>query len=604
MREVSVPAVTADPITENICSLITRNEEQYPDRVMFTAGDSSTVSRDVTAAQFAREVRATAKGLIARGLEHGQRIGVLAANCYQWSLLDCACWAVGIAPVPIYETSSPEQINWIVSDSGCAAVAVGTPELGERVTSSLSQPIRTWLLNAELMSELAAEGQSVADEQLGERMAAVRPADIATIVYTSGTTGRPRGCVLTHSNFVFEVRNVAALMGPLMSAADASTVLFLPLAHIYARFAEVLCLECRTRIVHCASVRDLPAKMIAYKPTFIVAVPRVFEKIYNGASQKAHDSGRGKIFDIAAEVAIAYARARAEGGGPSFWLRVQHTVFDKLVYGKVRAALGGRTRYAISGGASLSERLGYFYAGIGLLVIEGYGLTETTGVIVFNPPARPKVGTVGLPMPGSAVRIADDGEIWLRGGNVMPGYFNNPAATAEALDAEGWFHTGDVGALDADGYLRITGRKKEIIITAGGKNVAPVLLEDRVQSNRMISHCIVVGEARPFVGALVTLDPEALEQWAKAKKKPASDVASLRDDPDLVAEIQKTVDFANRAVSQAESIRAWRILERELSEETGHITQSQKLKRAVIVADFADDISALYSRRRAQPPTP
>lgn len=601
MREVSVPAVTADPITENICSLITRNEEQYPDRVMFTV-DSSTVSRDVTAAQFANEVRATAKGLIARGLEHGQRIGVLAANCYEWSLLDCACWAVGIAPVPIYETSSPEQINWIVSDSGCVAVAVGTPELGERVTSSLSQPTQTWLLNEELMSELAAEGQSVADEQLGERMAAVRPEDIATIVYTSGTTGRPRGCVLTHSNFVFEVRNVAALMGPLMSAEDASTVLFLPLAHIYGRFAEVLCLECRTRVVHCANVRDLPAKMIANKPTFIVAVPRVFEKIYNGASQKAHDSGRGKIFDIAAEVAIAYARA--EGGGPSAWLRVQHTVFDKLVYGKVRAALGGRTRYAISGGASLSERLGYFYAGIGLLVIEGYGLTETTGVIVFNPPARPKVGTVGLPMPGSAVRIADDGEIWLRGGNVMPGYFNNSAATAEAIDAEGWFHTGDVGALDADGYLRITGRKKEIIITAGGKNVAPVLLEDRVQSNRLISHCIVVGEARPFVGALVTLDPEALQQWAKAKKKTAGDVASLRDDPDLVAEIQKTVDFANCAVSQAEAIRAWRILERELSEETGHITQSQKLKRAVITADFADDISALYSRRRAQPPTP
>ncbi len=594
MREVSVPAVTDDPITDNIASLITRNERLYADRVMFTE-DLPAGSRDVTAAQFASEVRATAKGLIARGLEHRQRIGVLAANSYQWSLLDCACWAIGVAAVPIYETSSPEQINWIVTDSGCAAVAVGTTELGERVAGSLAEPIRTWLLGAQLLRELTAEGESISDEQLRQRMAGVAPDDVATIVYTSGTTGRPRGCVLTHSNFIFEVRNVADVMGPLLSQEDASTVLFLPLAHIYARFAEVLCLECRTRVVHCANVRDLPAKMVAHRPTFIVAVPRVFEKIFNAASQKAHEARTGKIFDAATDVAIAYAEARATGH-VSVWLRLQHAVFDRLVYNKVRAALGGRVRYAISGGASLSERLGYFYAGIGLLVIEGYGLTETTGVIVFNPPARPKVGTVGLPMPGAAVRIADDGEIWLRGGNVMAGYFNNPAATAEAIDADGWFHTGDIGAFDDDDYLRITGRKKEIIITAGGKNVSPVVLEDRVTTNRLISHCIVVGEARPFVAALITLDPEALAHWARTRKKPGADVASLREDAELAAEIQSAVDFANRAVSQAESIRAWRILDRELSEATGHITQSQKLKRTVIMTDFADDVAALYSR--------
>lgn len=597
MREVSVPAVTEFPITDNIAKIITDNEVQYPDRVAFTE-DTATGSRDVTTAQFAHEVRATAKGLMARGIAHGQRIGVLAANSYQWSLLDCACWAVGAAPVPIYETSSPEQINWIVSDSGCVAVAIGTAALGERVASALDRPITTWLLDSQLMRDLAAEGRAVTDEQLAQRMASVTPDDIATIVYTSGTTGRPRGCVLTHSNFVFEVRNVADLMGPLLSQADASTVLFLPLAHIFGRFAQVLCLQCRTRVVHCADVRDLPAKMAAHHPTFVVAVPRVFEKIYNGANQKAHEAGRGKIFDLAAEVAISYGKARSTGA-PSFWLRIQHAVFDRLIYSKIRASLGGQTRYAISGGASLSERLGYFFAGIGLLVIEGYGLTETSGVIVFNPPARPKVGTVGLPMAGAAVRIADDGEIWLRGGNVMKGYFNNPAATAEALDAQGWFHSGDMGTLDDDGYLRITGRKKEIIITAGGKNVAPVLLEDRVKANRLISYCIVVGEARPFVAALITLDPEALAQWASSRKKARSDVTALRDDPDLVAEIQEAVDFANRAVSQAESIRAWRILDRELSEETGHITQTQKLKRAVIAADFADEINALYARRSA-----
>lgn len=595
MQELEVPPVVTLPITDSLADIAPRNARQWPDRVMYTRNLASGPV-DVTAAAFNEDVRATAKGLIAREISAGDRVGVLAANSYEWTTLDFALWTVGACAVPIYESSSAEQIDWIVTDAGVGAVAVGSPALADKVRSAVTgecPPI--WEIDDQFLPALQSEGRGVSDVDLQSRIDASSPQDTATIIYTSGTTGRPKGCELTHANFLFEVRTLVASTAPLMAEPGACTVLFLPLAHIFGRAAQVWCADGGLRVIHCANPKTLTVDMVTFSPTFIVAVPRVFEKIYNSAAQKAQDAGRGKIFDRAAAVAIDYSRAHYSGG-PSVFLRLQHAVFDRLVYAKLRAALGGRAKYAVSGGAGLGERLGHFFAGIGLLVMEGYGLTETTGPSAFNRPETPKIGTVGQAMAGTAVRIADDGEVWLRGPHVMRCYHNNPEATAEAIDSEGWFHTGDIGVLDSDGYLSITGRKKEIIITAGGKNVAPAVLEDRVQASRLVSYAMVVGEGRPFIGALITLDDEALTAWAVSKGK--SDLASdqLRADPELLAELQTSIDHANDAVSKAESIRRWSVLDRELSEEAGHVTSTQKLKRASIAADFSADIEALYTQ--------
>ncbi len=421
------------------------------------------------------------------------------------------------------------------------------------------------------------------------------PQDPATIVYTSGTTGRPKGCVITQENLMFIARTLVAGTRPVVTTPGARTVLFLPLAHVLGRGAQVYSAEGGMQVAHCPNVKLLAGDMLSFRPTYLVGVPRIFEKIFAGSQQKAYEGGKARIFDRATAVAIAYGQTRF-AGRPSLWLKAQHAVFDRLVYSKLRAAMGGELRYAITGGASLGARLGNFYAGIGLTVMEGYGLTETTASGTFNRAEAPQIGSVGQPMPGTAVRIADDGEIWLRGPYVMAGYHNNPDATAQVIDTDGWFQTGDLGALDAEGYLRITGRKKEIIVTAGGKNVAPAVLEDRMGANNLISQAMVVGEGRPFIGALVTLDPDALSAWASAHHKAGRTAAELHDDPDLRAEIQAAVDDANAAVSKAESIRAWRLIDAPFTEESGHMTPTLKLKRAVVTSDFAAEIEALYTR--------
>ena len=595
MRELDMPAAVTLPITDTLADIAPRNAAQWPDRVMYTRNLSSGPV-DVTAAAFNDDVRATAKGLMARGIKSGDRVGVLAANSYEWTTLDFALWTVGACAVPIYESSSSEQIDWIVTDAGVCAVAVGSPALADKVRSAVTgecPPI--WPVDDRLLPTLGSEGQQISDDELRSRTDEGTPQDTATIIYTSGTTGQPKGCELTHANFLFEVRTLVASTAPLMAEPGACTVLFLPLAHIFGRAAQVWCAEGGLRVIHCANPKTLTVDMVTFSPTFIVAVPRVFEKIYNASAQKAQVAGRGKIFDRAVDVAIAYSRAQYTGG-PSVLLRLQHAIFDRLVYAKLRAALGGRAKYAVSGGAGLGERLGHFFAGIGLLVMEGYGLTETTGPSAFNRPEAPRIGTVGQAMAGTAVRIADDGEVWLRGPHVMRGYHNNPEATTEAIDSDGWFHTGDIGVLDDDGYLSITGRKKDIIITAGGKNVAPAVLEDRVQSSRLVSYAMVVGEGRPFIGALVTLDEEALAAWVIANDKSELSAAEVRADPALQAEVQLAINHANDAVSKAESIRKWTILDGELSEEAGHVTSTQKLKRTVIATDFATEIEALYTQ--------
>ncbi len=591
-RKLEFPAEIPLPISETAGSIPARNAQRFPQRPLYAVRDGDGW-RDVSAAQFNEQVRAVAKGIVARGVAPGSPVAILSPTSYEWTVLDFALWSVGCFAVPVYDSSSVEQIEWILTDSSAVAVIVSTGEMAERVRSTgLATP--TWVIEDSLLETLSAEGVDVPDEELSARLATASPQDPATIVYTSGTTGRPKGCVITHENLLFVVRTLVATTQPVVNAPGARTVLFLPLAHVLGRGAQVYCAEGGMQVAHCPAPKQLPADMLSLQPTFLVGVPRIFEKIFNASQQKAHASGKGRIFERAAKVAIEFGK-QARAGKPSLRLRVEHALFDRLVYSKLRAAMGGNLRFAITGGASLGERLGFFYAGIGLTVMEGYGLTETTASGTFNRAENPRIGSVGQPMPGTGVRIDDDGEISLSGPHVMAGYHNNPAATAEVIDADGWFRTGDLGSLDMDGFLQITGRKKEIIVTAGGKNVAPAVLEDRMQAHNLIGPTMVVGEGQPFIGALITLDPDALSAWAAAMGKTGRTVGELRDDPDLREQIQKAVDDANAAVSKAESIRSWRLLDSTFTEESGHMTPTQKLKRDLVARDFEGDVSAIYN---------
>ena len=580
MREFSLPALAEIPATANLANAVFRRAAEQPQAVMLrrpdpdNATDPSGSWQDVTASQFSGEVVAVAKGLVAAGIEAGDRVALMSHTRYEWTLIDYAIWTAGAVTVPVYETSSAEQAEWILSDSGARACFVETAGFEDMIGSfrdrvpALSQ---MWRIDpGSALDALRAAGADVGDEVIAERAAAVKASDLATVIYTSGTTGRPKGCELTHENLLSDVRN--AFLGPLTIVAgieNPGTLLFLPLAHVFARIIEVGCIEGGIVLGHCGDLTALLPALASFRPTFILAVPRVFEKVYNSAEQKAVSEKKGAIFGRAAEVAIAYSRALdAPGGRPSFGLRAQHAGFDRLVYSKLRAALGGRAQYAVSGGAALSERLCHFFRGIGVTVLEGYGLTETAAAATVNRPDRNKIGTVGLPLPGVGIRVAEDGEILISGKNVFPGYWRNEAATKEAFAEDGWFCTGDIGELDEEGFLKITGRKKEMIVTSGGKNVAPAVLEDRLRSHALISQCMVVGDGKPFIAALITLDPEVLGPWQERHGKPAdATIASLRDDPDLVAAVQAAVDDANQAVSRAESIRKFRILDVDFTQE-------------------------------------
>ena len=602
MREFSLPALAEIPATANLANSVFRRAAEQPQAVLLRRPGPSGSSRgwtDVTASQFKAEVVAVAKGLVAAGIGVGDRVALMSHTRYEWTLIDYAIWTAGAVTVPVYETSSAEQAEWILSDSGARACFVETAGFEDMIggfRDRVPELSQVWRIDPGLDS-LRAAGADVGDEVITERAAAAKASDLATVIYTSGTTGRPKGCELTHENLLADVRN--AFHGPLAivtETVDASTLLFLPLAHVFARIIEVGCIEGGIVLGHCGDLTALLPALASFRPTFILAVPRVFEKVFNSAEQKAVSERKGAIFGRAAQVAIAYSRSLDEPGRPALGLRTQHALFDRLVYGKLRAALGGRTQYAASGGAALSERLGHFFRGVGVTVLEGYGLTETTGAATVNRPDRVKIGTVGMPMPGVAIRIAEDGEILIRGVNVFPGYWRNEAATKEVFTEDGWFRTGDIGELDEEGFLRITGRKKEMIVTAAGKNVAPAVLEDRLRSHGLVSQCMVVGDGKPFVAALITLDPEAFELWKERHGKPAdATIAALRDDPDLVAAVQNAVDDANQAVSRAESIRKFRILDVDFTQEAGQLSVKLGIRRSVLLKDFAADIDALYS---------
>lgn len=595
MREYSTPQTVSIPTGGSLTDDVVRNAAEAPEAVQFSRPDGAQGWTDVTCATFLSEVSDVAKGLMAAGIEAGDRVAVISRTRYEWTLLDYAIWFAGAATVPIYESSSQEQVEWILSDSGARAVVVEDDERRDRVEAvraALPELAHVWVIEDDAVAELGRLGDAITDEELESRRAGVGPTSLATLIYTSGTTGRPKGCMLTHDNFQHELCVAIEELEGLFDAAGASTLLFLPLAHVFARIIQVGCVKSRTRMGHSADIKNLLPQLGTFRPTFILAVPRVFEKVFNTASQRATADGKGKIFDRAAEAAIAYSRA-LDGGRVPLRVRAQHTLFSRLVYGRLRTALGGRCEFAVSGGAPLGERLGHFYRGIGVNVLEGYGLTETTAALTVNLPRAQKVGTVGRPLPGTAVRIADDGELLFRGGQVFSGYWENAEATAEALDADGWFHTGDVGEVDDEGFVRITGRKKEILVTAGGKNVAPAVLEDRVRASALVSQCLVVGDGQPFIGALVTIDEEAFPAWAEQHGK-SGRVSDLVDDEDLRAEIQAAVDDANKAVSRAEAIRKFTILPLDWTEEGGQVTPSLKLKRNVVLRENRAEIDALY----------
>lgn len=610
MREFTVPALVEVAATATLTDVVFDNAAKTPATVVLRKQDADNGWSDVTAEQFAGEVLALAKGLIAAGIGPSDRVALMSRTSYPWTVIDYAIWTIGAITVPVYETSSREQVEWILSDSGAVAAfaetAAHATTIGE-VRTSVPELLAVWRIG-DAITELAAAGAAVSDDQLAQRLAGRAADDLATIVYTSGTTGRPKGCELTHRNLLAGARN--AVRGALTEIFDipgSSTLLFLPLAHSFARIIEVGCLEAGAILMHWPDSSTVAKGLPETSPTFLLAVPRVFEKVYNSAQQQASASGvKSKIFAAATEAAIAYSRSRSGeagsgGSGPAkgqgVALRLRHAVFDRLVYGKLRAAVGGKVRYAVSGGAPLGDRLGHFFRGAGITVLEGYGLTETSAAAFVNRPSRNKIGTVGQPLPGVAVRIADDGEILVAGPIVFRGYWRNPAATAEVLDGDGWLHTGDIGALDDAGFLSVTGRKKELIVTAGGKNVAPAVLEDRLRAHPLVSQTMVVGDNRPFIACLVTLDAEALDHWKQQHGKPAeATTADLAADPDLIADIQAAVDEANKAVSRAESIRKFTILPNDFTEESGHLTPSLKVKRSVVAKDYAAEIEALYSR--------
>lgn len=601
MQEYSVPVMVESDPESNITDLVMRQARKSSNPALFSRKDEQGNFQAITATDFLEDVSKLAKGLIASGVAAGDRVGIMARTRYEWSLVDFAIWFAGAVSVPIYETSSASQVAWNLGDSEAVAVFVESGKHQDIVqkaaqTEGLQQLEHIWQLEGNGLDELRDAGAGVTDEDLEHRRASANLTDLATIIYTSGTTGRPKGCELTHGNFV-ELSDNASAAIPEVAYEGAQTIMFLPLAHVFARFISVMCVASGATVAHTPDIKNLLPDLQEFRPTFILAVPRVFEKVFNSSQLKAEDGGKGKIFAKAAETAIAYSKAEQDGS-LGFGLKLRHAVFDKLVYGKLRDALGGRVKHAVSGGAPMGERLGHFFHGIGLTVLEGYGLTETTAPLTVNTPSLIKIGTVGIPLPGNEVKIADDGEVLAKGVCVMRGYYKRPDLTEDAF-VDGWFVTGDLGELDDSGYLKITGRKKEIIVTAGGKNVIPGLLEDRIRADALISQCVVLGDQRPFISALITLDEEALPGWLERHSLPATTTLEQASQHEQVlAEVQSLIDAANETVSQAEQIKSFRIVPEDFTETSGHLTPSLKIKRAQVLKDYDGLISEIYTSPR------
>ncbi|MGF3055007.1 AMP-dependent synthetase/ligase [Microbacterium sp. YY-01] len=597
MVQFEVPAIVpADP-QANITDLLEDRLVKTPNLALFSVPEGEGW-RDISTKDFHAAVIALAKGFVSAGIEPGERIGFLARTTYEWTLIDFALLYAGAVMVPIYETSSPSQIQWILEDSGATAAIVESPEHFARideVRSDLPLIREVWQMHLGMIDTLVAQGRDVDDAEIDRRRQLAVGDDMATLIYTSGSTGRPKGCVMTHSNFVELSRNSAAALNEVVTTPGASTVLFITTAHVFARFISILNVHAGVRTGHQPDTKHLLPALGSFKPTFLLAVPRVFEKVYNSAEQKAEGGGKGKIFRAAADAAIEYSRLQEQGKKIPFGLRMKFALFDKLVYSKLREAMGGNVVYAISGSAPLGARLGHFFHSLGVVILEGYGLTETTAPATVNLADKSKIGTVGPALPGVGVRLADDGEIEIRGINIFKEYWNNKEATDEAFD-DGWFRTGDLGTFDDEGFLTITGRKKEIIVTAGGKNVSPAALEDPIRANPVVSQVVVVGDQKPFISALITLDPEMLPTWLANNGLPADmSLADAANNDAVRAEVQRAIDVANSRVSRAESIRKFYILPVEWTEDSGHLTPKLSIKRHEILKDFAAEIDSIYN---------
>ena len=594
MNEITIPALIPAPVAGNLTNLISERAHFEPERVIVSRplGDGWQA---VTAKEYEEEIKAVSKGLIAAGISVGDRVAIMAKTRYEWTVLDFAIWYAGAVPVPIYETSSAEQVEWILTDSSAVAIIVETPALAELVQPVLPATCKhVWNITYNALATLTHEGKYVSDSEITKRREQLKPETLATLIYTSGTTGKPKGVQLTHGNFLSECGNVVNGASDLFLKPGGSTLLFLPVAHVFGRMVQIGSITAGLHLAHCSDLTKLPTDLASFKPTFVLAVPRIFEKVYNGAEAKAQAAGKGKIFHKAAEVAIAYSKA-LDAKKISPLLKLQHGLFDKLVYVKIRTGLGGRVEAAISGGAPLGERLGHFYRGAGIRVLEGYGLTETTAGATLNLTKSHRVGSVGKPIPGTTIKIAEDGEVLIKGAIVMQGYWQNDAANKEVFTSDGYFKSGDLGKIDDEGYLSIVGRKKELIVTAGGKNVAPAVLEDRLRAHPLISQCMVVGDNKPFIAALITIDPDAIKPWAVANKKEGASIADLAKDPTLQSVIQTAVDETNKAVSRAESIRKFTILPVDFTIPGGQLTAKLSVKRHVVSQQFAREIDELFA---------
>ncbi len=600
MREYAAPPVPQPSPWSRLTDPVVAHADQHPDAAQFARrvpGPAGPDWEDVTASDFRTRVVEAARGLLAAGIEVGDRIALLARTRLEWTVLDYAVWWVGAVSVPVYATSSDSQIEGILRDSGCRFAFVETASYADRLAGMRATTpglARLWLIdeegagNRETLADLVAEGESVTPVELEERRTTVAREDVATLIYTSGTTGEPKGCVLTHANFLDESEATATELSDLFEAEDAATLLVLPLAHVFARIIQVGAVNRRVRLGHAPDPRRLLEDVATFHPTFVLGVPRVFENAFTQLSQTAAAEGRGRAFDKSVEVAIEHSRAQGRSGRV---LRTRHAFYDRVVYRRIREAFGGRCAFGISGGAPLGDRLSHFFRGAGMPILEGYGLTETTGASTVNTPDNHRVGTVGRPLPGTAARIDENGELLLRGPHVMRGYWRDEDIEP-VTDARGWLATGDLAEIDSEGFVRVMGRAREIIVTAGGKNVSPGHLEERIRSSSLVSQCLVVGDGRPYVAALVTLDPEAYDTWAERHGK--GPLRAHVSDSDLRAEIQRTVDRANATVSQAESIRRFEILAADWTEEAGTLTASRKLRRNVVVREFRREIKALY----------
>lgn len=597
MQSYDVPLLVKPVASDNVTDLLVQRAQLTPNHALFDRQKPDGTWFTISAAEFLADVSSLAKGLIASGIKPGQAIGIMSRTRYEWTLIDYAIWFAGAVSVPIYETSSPAQIEWILSNSDSVALFIETDALKERfeeVKVKLPNVSQVWVIDSPALGQLRKAGEAVGDGDLETARKNAQGKDLATIVYTSGTTGNPKGCELTHASFVDHCRNAAAEL-PEVANDKQNTVMFLPQAHILGRYVSALCLHAGIRVAHLPDPKQVASVLPIIKPTILVAVPRVFEKVYNGAELRAEAGGKGKIFRVAAETAIAYSRALDTKSGPSVGLKIKFKLFDKLVYSKLRAAMGGRIQYAISGGAPLGERLGHFFRAIGLVVLEGYGLTETAAAAVIGRVKWQKIGKVGRALPGTGIKIAEDGEIWLRGLNIMRGYWRNEAATRDAFEGD-WFRSGDIGELDEDGFLTITGRKKELLVTAGGKNVAPAPIEDPIRAHPLVGQVVVIGDAKPFIGALVSLDPEMVPVWTKNNGITETlTLAEAAKHPKIREEIQAAITNVNKLFSNAEQIKKFEILDVELTEASGHLTPSLKIKRAAVLNDFSIYVDRIYN---------